>query len=154
MAGALGLLFGSLPVAGRLVLGVWSFSGAAEIACCLLLLATYLHLLGRRQMATMPDPAAMLDEASRLAASGRIDRAIAQLTKTIRRSPRFWQAFQYRGELYLASENAALAVQDFSEAIRLAPGEPHLYVLRGDAYRLLGDHLSSQKDYAEARFVP
>jgi cytochrome c-type biogenesis protein CcmH/NrfG len=137
MALALGLLFGSLPVAGRIFLGAWSFSGAAEISCCLLILAIYLHLWGRRQIATMPDSAAMLDEASRLAAEGRIDRAIVQLSKTIRRNPRFWQAFQYRGELYLGLENSSLAIQDFTEAIRLAPNEAHLYVLRERACRLL-----------------
>jgi tetratricopeptide (TPR) repeat protein len=79
----------------------------------------------------------MLDEASRLAAEGRIDRAIVQLSKTIRRNPRFWQAFQYRGELYLGLENSSLAIQDFTEAIRLAPNEAHLYVLRERACRLL-----------------
>jgi Tfp pilus assembly protein PilF len=41
--------------------------------------------------------------------------------------------------LYLRAGNAALATQDFAEAIRLAPGEPHLYLLREQAYSLLGD---------------
>jgi cytochrome c-type biogenesis protein CcmH/NrfG len=137
-AWTLALLFGSFPVVGRLVLGDWEFAGSAEIACLLLLAGTYFHLRSRRYAAN-PDPATMLDQANQLAASGRIDRAIALLTKTIRQSPKFWQAYQYRGELYLRAGNAALATQDFAEAIRLAPGEPHLYLLREQAYSLLGD---------------
>jgi Flp pilus assembly protein TadD len=81
----------------------------------------------------------LIDQDNLRGACGRIDRAIALLTKTIRQSPKFWQAYQYRGELYLRAGNAALATQDFAEAIRLAPGEPHLYLLREQAYSLLGD---------------
>jgi Flp pilus assembly protein TadD len=97
----------------------------------------------------------MLDQASQLASSGRIDRAIARLTKTIRLSPKLWQAYQYRGELYIRRGDAvALAVQDFSEAIRLAPNEPQLYLLRGQAYGLLGDQPASRSDYESASTLP
>jgi Flp pilus assembly protein TadD len=140
-----------LPFAGRLLLGVWGFGGAAEIACLFLILGAYFHFVSRRGRAAMPDPAAMLDQASQLAASGRIDRAIARLTKTIRLSPKLWQGYQYRGELYLRLGNAAApAVRDFSQAIRLAPEEPHLYLLRGQAYSLLGDDSSARNDYQRA----
>jgi cytochrome c-type biogenesis protein CcmH/NrfG len=131
-AWAVGLLFGSLPVAGRIVLGTWEFSGAAEIACLLLMLGAYFHIRSRLY-AAKPDPATLLDQAGQLASDGRIERAIALLTRTIRQSPKLWQAYQYRGELRLRLGNVALAAQDFSEAIRLAPNEPHLYVLREQA---------------------
>jgi regulator of sirC expression with transglutaminase-like and TPR domain len=49
-----------------------------------------------------------------------------------------WQAFQYRGELYLRQQSFDAALQDLNEAIRLAPEEPHLYILRGQAHSLLG----------------
>jgi tetratricopeptide (TPR) repeat protein len=148
------LIFGSLPLASRLFLGVWGFDGAAEIACLLLLAAAYLHLAGRRKGASLPDPAAMLDQAGQLAAAGRIDRAIAVLTKTIRHSPQFWQAFQHRGELYLQQDGAVpQALEDFSAAIKLAPEEPHLYLLRGHAHRLLGDEASCQRDFDQASFL-
>ena len=45
---------------------------------------------------------------------------------------------------------AEAALRDFSEAIRLAPGEAHLYALRGHAYSLLGDEPASRSDYARA----
>jgi cytochrome c-type biogenesis protein CcmH/NrfG len=125
---ALALLFGSLPIAGRLVLGSWEFVSAAEIACLLLLAGFYFHFRARRHTAT-PDPATLLDQASQFAANGRMDRAIGLLTKTIRQSPKLWQAYQYRGELRLRAGEFALAAEDFSEAIRLAPEEPHLHSL-------------------------
>lgn len=137
IAWALALLFGSLPVAGRLVLGTWEFVEAAEISCLLLLLGTWMHLRSRRQYA-MPDPATLLEQASHFAATGREDRAIGLLTKTIRQSPKLWQAYQYRGELHLRLEDAALAARDFTQAIRLAPNEAHLYLLLEQAHRLLG----------------
>jgi cytochrome c-type biogenesis protein CcmH/NrfG len=127
-AWALALLFGSLPLAGRLVLGSWEFISAGEIACLLLLAGTYFHVRSRR-FSTKPDPATLLDQANRLAANGRPDRALAVLTRTIRQSPKLWQAYQYRGELRLRLGDRSLAAQDFSEAIRLAPDEPHLHLL-------------------------
>jgi cytochrome c-type biogenesis protein CcmH/NrfG len=128
IAFALALLFGSLPVAGRLVLGDWEFVSAGEIACLLLLAGVYFHFRARRH-AARPDPATLLDQANQLAANGRMDRAIALLTKTIRQSPKLWQAYQYRGELRLRAGEFALAAEDFSDAIRLAPDEPHLHLL-------------------------
>ena len=128
------LLFGSLPVAGRLVLGNWAFTGAAEIGCLFLIAAAYLHFVSGPPFSTAPDPAMALDQAGQLVAQGQVEEAIALLTETIRHSPKLWQAFQYRGELYLGARNdAASAWRDFSEAIRLAPDEAHLYALREQA---------------------
>ena len=137
MAWAMALLFASMPAASKLFLGVWGFDGAAEIACLCLILGTYFHIVGRRRRA-IPDPATMLDQALRLAWSGEIDEAIALLTETIRQSPQLWQAFQYRGELYLRQQRFDAALQDLNEAIRLAPEEPHLYILREQAQNLPG----------------
>jgi tetratricopeptide (TPR) repeat protein len=136
-AWAAALLFGSVPLAGRLFLGEWAFTGAAEWACASLLVAVYLEIRARRFI-TKPDPATLLERAGRLAASGRTARAIAVLTAAIRTSPKLWQAYQYRGELHLREGNPSAAAEDFSAAIRLAPDELHLYVLR--------DHASSLRD--------
>src|ERR1035441_6030579 len=151
MAWAMAALFASMPAASKLFLGVWGFDCAAEIACLCLMLGTYFHIVGRRGGPAIPDPATMLDQAIQLACSDQTDAAIALLTETIRLSPQLWQAFQYRGELYLLQgEHADAALQDFSEAIRLAPSERHLYLLRGRAYSLLGDESSARSDYASA----
>src|SRR5579872_4767711 len=139
-AWALAALFASLPLSSRIFLGVWGFDAAAGIGCLCLVIGTYLHILSRRGYSAIPDPASVLDEALDLARSGHVDQAGALLKEVIRLSPWVWQAFQYRGELYLLRpESLERAVDDFSEAIRLAPEEPHLYALRGHAYALLGD---------------
>jgi Flp pilus assembly protein TadD len=143
------VVFGSLPLASRIFLGSWEFDGAAGIGCLCLLVGAYFHIVSRRFPA-VPDPATILERAGQRASEGRSDRAIALLTEGIRLSPQLWQAFQYRGELYLRQGNQEAALRDFSEAIRLAPGEPHLYVLRGNAYGLLGDEASARSDYAKA----
>jgi len=128
-AWALSILFASLPVSSRVFLGVWGFESAGGVAGLFLVAGTYLHILARRALKAMPYPAEMLDEALALARFGHVDEAIALLTKAIRASPWLWQAYQYRGELYLSQQLPERAAEDFSEAIRLAPEEPHLRVL-------------------------
>jgi tetratricopeptide (TPR) repeat protein len=136
MAWAMAALFASMPAASKLFLGAWGFDGAAEIACLFLILGTYFHIMGSR---AIPDPASMLDQAIQLAFSGQIDPAIALLTETIRLNPQLWQAYQYRGELYLRQQSFDAALRDLNEAIRLAPEEPHLYILRGQAQNRSAD---------------
>jgi tetratricopeptide (TPR) repeat protein len=154
-AWAMAILFASLPVACRVFVGAWGFEGAFEISCLCLVLGTYLHLLSRRSLPAIPDAATLLDRAIRLALEGQTDRGILLLTDAIRLNPRLWQAFQYRGELYLLqSQTLDAALNDFTEAIRLAPEEPHLYVLRGQAHRLLGDEISARNDCEMASRCP
>jgi tetratricopeptide (TPR) repeat protein len=135
---ALALLFASLPLAGKLFLGSWGFEDATLLLAVLcFLVAAYLHIRGRRGSRPAPDDAALLDQAIQLAASGQPAEAIALLTEAIRLSPRLWQAFQYRGELYLQRGSADAALEDFDRAIGLAPNESHIQVLRGYAQALL-----------------
>jgi tetratricopeptide (TPR) repeat protein len=122
-----------MAVGGRLLLGAWPFDGAPELSFVCLALGAYFHLAGRRRIVALPDPAVLLDQAFQLASSGQTGEAIALLTGAIHQSPHLWQAFQYRGELYLLQQNSAAAAEDFSEAIRLAPEERHLYALREQA---------------------
>ena len=143
------VVFGSLPLASRIFLGGWGFDGSAEIGCLSLIVGVYFHIVSRRFPA-VPDPATILERAGERAFAGRSDQAIALLTEEIRLSPQLWQAFQYRGELYLRQEDVDAALRDFSEAIRLAPREPHLYLLRGNTYSLLGDESSSRSDLEQA----
>lgn len=144
------VVFGSLPLASRIFLGGWGFDGAAEIGGLCLLVGAYFHLVSRR-FAAVPDPATILERAGQRASEGRGDQAIALLTEGIRLSPQLWQAFQYRGELYLRQGGQMeAALRDFSEAIRLGPREPHLYLLRAHVYGLLGDETSSRSDCQRA----
>ena len=134
-AWALALLFASLPIASKLFVGGWAFSGAAELALLCALLGTYFHFVSRRNIA-LRDAAAMLDEALQLARSGETERSIDQLTKTIRLNPRLWQAYQYRAELWLLQGAPDRAIQDLTIAIRLAPEEAHLHKLLEQAQQL------------------
>ena len=148
---ALAFLFASLPVASKLFLGGWGFDGASGIACLCLLAAAYLHLAGRKSRPPIPDSATIMDKAIRLAASGETGRAIALLNEALRLSPRLWQAREYRGQMRLGEPDAAeSALRDFTEAIRLAPDEPHLYILRSHVFTLLGRESSARADLETA----
>jgi len=148
---ALGFLFASLPLAGKLFLGSWRFDGALEMACLCLAAAAYLYFVGRESRLPIPDSGAMLEEALQLAASGNRGRALALLDGAIRLSPHLWQARQYRGEIHLEeADGAEAALKDFTEAIQLAPGEPHLYILRSHVFTLLGHDSSARTDLESA----
>jgi len=86
-----------------------------------------------------------------LAASGETERGIQLLDEVLRLSPRLWQAREYRGQMRSVEPSAAEAVlQDFTEAIRLAPEEPHLYVLRSHIFTVLGRDPSARADLETA----
>jgi predicted Zn-dependent protease len=148
-AWALAVLFGSLPLASKLFVGVWGFDGAAQLALICALLGIYLHLLSRRRSA-LRDTASILEQALRLAREGQTEHAILLLTEAIRVSPHVWQAFQYRGELRLLRNDPHAALQDFTEAVRLAPDERHLQILRQHAQRLLADPQAAQDSRIES----
>lgn len=149
-AWGLAALFGSLPVANRILLGNWGFSEAADLAFLCLALGVYLEVRGRRVKA-LRDDALALEQALALAAEGRVAGAIEVLTKALRLSPRLWQAYQYRGQLRLRDPGSwSEALADLNEAIRLAPHEAHLYSLRSQIYELLGDGFSARQDQQTA----
>ena len=143
------MLFASLPIASWLFLGGWGFAGAGELSGICLMLGLYLYLRSRRAR-RVPDAAAMLEKAIGLAAAGQVEQSIALLTKIIRLNPRFWQALQHRGSLFLRGNAVDQAIQDFTEAIRIAPEEAHLFALRGQALKLHGDDRAAQSDYDTA----
>jgi tetratricopeptide (TPR) repeat protein len=148
---ALALLFASLPFTAGLFLGSWRFDDATGIACLCLIAAAYLYFAGRERRPTIPDSAVILDKAIQLAASGDIDQGIALLDKELQLSPRLWQARQYRGQMRLGEPDAVeSALKDFTEAIRLAPDEPHLYILRSHVFSLLGHDSAARADLEAA----
>ncbi len=148
---SLALLFAGLPLVGMLFLGSWEFDGSLGIACLCLIAAAYFYLAGRPRRPPLPDPSTILEEAIQSAASGEIDRGIQLLDEVLRLNPGLWQAREYRGQMRLVEPEAAEAVlQDFTEAIRLAPQEPHLYVLRSHVFTLIGRDASAQADLETA----
>lgn len=149
-AWALAALFASLPLAGRILMGSWGFQGSGELAGLCLVAGTYLHFAARRHR-VLPDDAATLERALQLAAAGETSEALRLLTETIRLTPSLWQAYQFRGQVYLQSRDCwDRAMEDFNQAIRRAPKEAHLYVLRAQLHSLLGDEASADRDYQSA----
>ena len=149
-AWALAALFATLPLAGRILMGSWAFQGAGELAGLCLVLGTYLHFVGQRHR-VLRDDAAALERALQLAAAGQTGTALRQLSEIIQVNPRLWQARQFRGQVYVRShESWDRAMEDFSEAIRLAPKEAHLYVLRAQLHSVMGDDAAAQQDYQAA----
>lgn len=145
------ILFATLPLACKLFLGSWGFDSAPGLACLCLVAAEYLHLAGRERRHPIPDSATILDEAIQQAAAGETDRALALLDGALRLSPRLWQARQYSGQVRLGKAGAAeAALEDFTAAIRLAPGEPHLYLLRSHVFALLGRDAAASADLETA----
>jgi hypothetical protein len=148
---ALALVFAGLPLLGVLFLGSWEFDGSLGIAVLCLIAAAYLYLAGRPRRPPLPDPSTLLDNAIQLAASGETDKGIQLLNEVLRVSPRLWQAREYRGQMRLVEPEAAEAVlRDFTEAIRLAPEEQHLYALRSHVFTLLGRESSARADLETA----
>jgi tetratricopeptide (TPR) repeat protein len=133
---ALAALFASFPLVARWILGAPAFDEALGIAGLCLVIGAYLYIRSRR-LAHAPDPAALLDEAIRLVSVGDARRARRLLNRLIEENPRFWQAYQCRGEVRVMAGEIGDALDDFDEAIRLAPEEPHLYELRARAEELL-----------------
>jgi len=148
---AAAVLFASLPLAGKLILGSWGFDSAPGIACLCLVAAAYLYLVERKRRHPIPDSATILDAAIQQAAAGDTDRALALLDEALRLSPRLWQARQYSGQVRLGNPSAAeAALEDFTAAIRLAPDEPHLYILRSHVFALLGNDSAESADLETA----
>ncbi len=78
-------------------LGFWGVEGAWPLAGLSALAALYFHFTGRRSR--LPDPALMLQRAHELAAEGRTAEAIRLLDHTVRMTPWFAEAREYRREL-------------------------------------------------------
>jgi tetratricopeptide (TPR) repeat protein len=148
-AWALSLLFATLPLANRIATGRWGFSDATAVAVIGLLLGTYFHLAGRHY-SSLPDSAVLLDQAIRAAAQGRIRKPIRLLSEAIEHDPQLWQAWEYRAGLYVKRRELDLALRDLTEAIRLAPGEPHLYLRRAEVHRLAGNAAVASSDEESA----
>jgi tetratricopeptide (TPR) repeat protein len=148
---ALAVVFASLPLAGRLFLGSWRFDGALDVAGLCLFAAGYLYFIGRDRRPQTPDPAVMLGKALELAARGATQRGVSLLDEAIQLDPSLWQAWEYRGQIHLLQPGGAeSALKDFTEAIRLAPGEPHLYILRSHVLTLLGQESPARADWEAA----
>jgi tetratricopeptide (TPR) repeat protein len=84
---------------------------------------------------------------------GEHDRAIEELTETVRLDPANVDAFRERAALALRRGDARRAVDDFSEALRLQPGLAAAHLGRGQAHLRLGRVEQAINDFSEAARV-
>lgn len=86
---------------------------------------------------------------------GEHDRAIAELTETVRLDPGNADAFRERAALALRRGDARRAADDFTEALRLEPGVAAAHLGRGQARLRLGRLDQAIDDFTEAtRLAP
>jgi tetratricopeptide (TPR) repeat protein len=89
------------------------------------------------------------------AAKGEVERAIEELTETVRLNPRSADAFRERAALALRRSKAKEAVADFTQAIELQPTMAAAYLGRGQALLKLSKIEQAVADFSEAaRLTP
>jgi tetratricopeptide (TPR) repeat protein len=82
--------------------------------------------------------------------AGAFQRAIADLSESIRLRPDNVPAFAGRARAEFSIRNFADALGDYSEAIRLSPATANLYIARGHVYLSQGNLDASIRDLTEA----
>jgi tetratricopeptide (TPR) repeat protein len=76
--------------------------------------------------------------------------AIAAYDEAIHRNPTHPLAFYNRGTAYLYLGQYQPALNDYSEAIRVSPGDAEVYAARAFCYALLGRNGEAQQDVKRA----
>jgi len=59
-------------------------------------------------------------------------------------------AYHYRGVAYNALGENRLAIEDFTQALKLDSDNAEVYYARGNAYRIVGVYLRAIEDYGQA----
>jgi tetratricopeptide (TPR) repeat protein len=89
------------------------------------------------------------------------DKAIQDLTESLKLSPKYVPALYVRGVAYRNKARLkmndmkllALAIMDFNQAIELNPNHANAYYGRGLAYRAKGDKARGDADIKKARQI-
>ena len=64
--------------------------------------------------------------------------------------PKYYEAYIYRGKLYLKLKEFKEALQDFEKAIQIDPHKQIAYIGKGDCLRLMERYDESRKMYTDA----
>ena len=75
---------------------------------------------------------------------------IADCTEAIRIDPSYFDAYNWRGESFLGTEEYDKAIGDFTEAIRLRPTRSDAYIGRGYGFLGTEDYDKAIGDFTEA----
>jgi tetratricopeptide (TPR) repeat protein len=79
------------------------------------------------------------------------DQAIFNYTEAIKRNPKFVQAYNNRGIVYIGRQQYYLAIADFNKAIELDPKNGEVYNNRAVAYWQKGDLARARQDIQKAQ---
>lgn len=104
----------------------------------------------RRLTELQPEsPRAWLTLSGIQVAAAQVAEGRASLTRALELGPQLIAAHTQAGNSYLFDEpqDYALALQHMQHAVRLAPNEPYLHDLGGDAYRALNDLENARAEY-------
>jgi tetratricopeptide (TPR) repeat protein len=91
-----------------------------------------------------------LDEVQSLYHAKKTELALKKIDKIISRSEKHYLPYNYRGIIYLASNQPALALADFKKTITLNIGFAEGFINLGSAYLALKDYTKSLQAYLHA----
>ena len=111
------------------------------VGLCLCLLLGALPALADESMAALRKQAVELTQA------GRYDLAEVYWSKLIDRQPENAALWSNRGNVRVSQNKVASAIEDYTQAVALAPLEPDPYLNRGAAYEAAGDWQAAIDDY-------
>src|SRR5262245_36990654 len=77
------------------------------------------------------------------------ERAIADLTETIRLDPKFRDAYLNRGYVWYSARDWKRAIADYTAAIKIDPDHARSYALRLELYRGQGDYALAISDVTQ-----
>ena len=108
-------------------------------------------VMSRTRRLRLPQTAADYDlRGVRYRLRGRLDLAIADLTRAIQLDPKLARAYAHRAECFLAKRDFVTAGIDCDEAIRLAPDDFYGHNVRGIILGAQGDRAAAIAAYSKA----
>lgn len=94
--------------------------------------------------------AEFLARAKRRLDAGRVDVAASDASAAIAKEAKLAEAYHVRGRVFLAKNDAATALDDLNEALKLEPQNYDFRVSRGRAHRALGKNAEAVTDFSAA----
>jgi tetratricopeptide (TPR) repeat protein len=83
----------------------------------------------------------------------KIDDAIADYDQAIAINPKDFNAFNSRGQAYVATGDSNQAIADFTQAIQFGPSYVEAYNNRGLSNEVLGRHAEAIADFRKAQSI-